>query len=252
MSIEEYGGMIIRNMDKTAKELIFAVKPYGYYLYRLAKDEIIKLDQLASFTVFVLTASNEKSIVISETGITLGQGDMVQVENSIISLKGMSSVTELLVSGVSESCIKSELVNTIREKDIYKVIKPWGYELWINGEHPGYSLKKVSIKAGTRTSLQYHRYKHETNVIFYGNANIHYKRQLGKPNNEIELNDIGTVKISPITSVEVCPDTIHRVEALTDIVLYETSTPHLDDVFRIQDDTVRDNGRIMNEHRKKI
>jgi len=48
--------------------------------------------------------------------------------------------------------------------------------------------------------------------------------------------------------VDVPPNAVHRVEALTDIVLYETSTPHLDDVIRIQDDAARKNGRILTEH----
>lgn len=248
MFTNECSGMVLKKIDKVRKKNIFASKPYNYYLYRLAKDEIIRLDQLASFSVFVLAASNKEALVLKETGITLNQGDMIQVENSTITLEGKSTVVELLISGVNESCTKDKIANIVRENDIYKVIKPWGYELWINGEHPGYSLKKVSINAGRRTSLQYHRYKHETNVIFYGDANIHYNKLTQKPNNKVRLDDIGKIKISPITSVEVCPDTIHRVEALTDIVLYETSTAHLDDVIRIQDDTARNNGRINTEH----
>lgn len=248
MSANEYGGMTFNNVDNVGKKLIFANEPYNYYLYRLTKGESIHLDQLTSFSVFVLTANNKNQLLIKETGITLHQGDMVQVENSTISFEGMSPIVELIVSGINESYIKDKTIDVVRKKDIYKVTKPWGHELWINGEHPGYILKEVKIKAGTRTSLQYHRYKHETNVIFSGKANIHYKKLIGKPNNEVKLDDIGTIKISPITSVDVCPGTIHRVEALTDIILYETSTPHLDDVIRIQDDTARNNGRILTEH----
>ncbi|MBI4351708.1 MAG: cupin domain-containing protein [Elusimicrobia bacterium] len=135
---------------------------------------------------------------------------------------------------------------------MYKVTKPWGYELWINNEHPGYSLKKVSIRAGHRTSLQYHLHKHETNVIFSGAAAIHYNRRPDIPPGEAPLEAIGTVRIDPVTSVEVSPGTLHRVEALTDISLYETSTPHLDDVIRVHDDAARRNGRIPGEHGGKV
>jgi hypothetical protein len=44
------------------------------------------------------------------------------------------------------------------------------------------------------------------------------------------------------------PGILHRLEAITDILLYETSTPHLDDVVRVTDDSKRPNGRIEQEH----
>ena len=248
MAVNELSGMILKKEDRGGKKITFATTPYSYYLFKLAKDETIRLDQLNSFSVFVMTASSEKAIIIKETGITLNQGDMVQVENSTISFKVEVQGVELLVAGISESYTRDEIVNIVREENVYKVIKPWGYELWINGEHPGYVLKKIRINAGTRTSLQYHRYKHETNVIFEGEANIYYKKQADISNDEATLDDIEAVKVLPITSVTVCPDTLHRVEALTDIILCETSTPHLDDVIRIHDDMARDNGRITTEH----
>jgi hypothetical protein len=44
------------------------------------------------------------------------------------------------------------------------------------------------------------------------------------------------------------PPTIHRVEAVTDLVYFEASTAHLDDVVRIADDQRRPSGRIEDEH----
>ena len=44
------------------------------------------------------------------------------------------------------------------------------------------------------------------------------------------------------------PGNIHRIQAITDILLYEVSTPHLDDVVRLQDDNKRPDGRIKEEH----
>lgn len=245
---DESGKIIFNIIDGLDNKQVLAREPYYYYLYRLTQGEILKLTQLASFSIYVLSANNWKALVVKENGIALNQGDMVQVENSEVTLEIAAPMVELLVAGITESYTKDRIIKIVREKDIYKVTKPWGYELWINGEHPGYVLKKVSIKAGTRTSLQYHRYKHETNVIFSGEANIHYKNKIEIPNDEVGLDDVGTTKVSPITSVYVSPNTIHRVEALTDIVLYETSTPHLDDVIRVQDDTARSNGRISSEH----
>ena len=50
--------------------------------------------------------------------------------------------------------------------------------------------------------------------------------------------------------IDVFPPTLHRLEAISDITLYETSTPQLDDVVRVQDDAKRPDGRIDIEHKK--
>jgi mannose-6-phosphate isomerase len=40
----------------------------------------------------------------------------------------------------------------------------------------------------------------------------------------------------------------HRIVTLEDIVLIESSSPEVDDVIRIKDDTLRGDGRIQSEH----
>ena len=69
------------------------------------------------------------------------------------------------------------------EAGVTRIDKPWGYELWLNGQHPGYAFKMLFLKRGSKTSLQYHRHKQETNVIYSGTALLHYK------NNEDIDND---------------------------------------------------------------
>ena len=49
--------------------------------------------------------------------------------------------------------------------------------------------------------------------------------------------------------VHVLPGHLHRIEALEDITLMETSTTELDDVVRLQDDAQRPDGRIAEEHK---
>ena len=41
---------------------------------------------------------------------------------------------------------------------------------------------------------------------------------------------------------------VHRLKAISDILLYEVSTPHLNDVIRLADDKKRKDGRIAKEH----
>ena len=48
----------------------------------------------------------------------------------------------------------------------------------------------------------------------------------------------------------VAPPKKHRVIAVTDIILQEVSTPEVDDVIRISDDSNRGDGKINHEHLK--
>jgi mannose-6-phosphate isomerase len=54
--------------------------------------------------------------------------------------------------------------------------------------------------------------------------------------------------LGPGHIVHVKPGQVHRIQAVTDLVLLEVSTPELDDVIRIEDDADRGNGRILREH----
>ena len=125
------------------------------------------------------------------------------------------------------------------------VNKPWGreewLELWEGGRGGGYCYKRIHIKAGTRTSFQYHERKVETNYIIEGKAEVWLEKDSGK----IEKIIMGTGD-----SFTVIPPKKHRVIALTDVILQEVSTPEVDDVIRLQDDNERGNGKIKSEHRR--
>ena len=125
----------------------------------------------------------------------------------------------------------------------------WGNEIWINGEHFAYAFKRIFIKKGNKTSLQYHKLKQETNVLFEGQANLHFKISNQVDNDKVSNSDINSILLASVSSVDVKPFTLHRLEAVTDIILYEISTPHLDDVIRVNDDTNRPDGRIKKEHK---
>ena len=45
------------------------------------------------------------------------------------------------------------------------------------------------------------------------------------------------------------PETQHRILAKTDLELLEVSTPEVDDVIRVEDDSNRPSGKIDSEHR---
>lgn len=118
------------------------------------------------------------------------------------------------------------------------VYKPWGKEEWIE-LNDKYCYKRIYINAGYKTSYQYHNFKRETNYIISGEAEIWLE------------NDEGIVEKKIMKSGDffnVTPPKKHRVIALTDIILQEVSTPEVDDVFRIDDEFNRPDGRVTSEH----
>ena len=107
--------------------------------------------------------------------------------------------------------------------------KPWGQEevIEINDK---YMLKKLTMWAGHRCSLQYHTTKKETIYVLSGTLKI------------IQ----GTSKDSLVErlyyagdTMTISPGLIHRMEGVEDTVYLEASTPEMEDVIRLADDYKR-------------
>lgn len=116
---------------------------------------------------------------------------------------------------------------------VKEVSKPWGGELWV-AVTAQYALKIIVLKAGQRSSLQYHEQKHEHIYIDQGRAKIEFTGPDGTLIAEI---------CGPGTIIENAPGQLHRVEALDDLRLIEVQTPFLDDVVRVEDDYQREAGQ---------
>lgn len=249
MTIQNFGGNAVKqfNLGQQGKELLGA-GPYEYFYYQTRIEEEVVFSELQSFSVYVY--SKLDGAVVTVEGVTekLEQGDRVQSEGRPVRLNVQGGAVSLLVAGTIRPHDELKGLFFARHADLYKVVKPWGHELWINGQHPCYALKEIFIKSGTKTSLQYHNFKQETNVLFQGTAKLHYKADAGVSNDQVKEADTETTQIEPVSSVDVMPKTLHRLEAVTDILLYETSTPHLDDVVRVLDDSKRSDGRLEMEH----
>jgi quercetin dioxygenase-like cupin family protein len=139
------------------------------------------------------------------------------------------------------------------------VTKPWGAELWITPENYPYALKNITFKQGSRTSLQVHEHKWETNYVLDGTGILYrsrtpfdiaeYKRTgLLAPEHVHYEQHYEVIQLYGGVIVHIEPLYVHRVIALTDLQFVECSTPHLDDVVRLSDDSGRANGRIIGEH----
>jgi mannose-6-phosphate isomerase len=246
----DFGGNAVRqfNLGKEGKELLGS-GPYEYFYYQTRHDDEVVFDELHSFSVYIYSKPADAVVTVLGLAEKLEQGDRVQSEGQPVMLKVRGGGVRILVAGTHRSHPEIKGLFFARHSELYRVVKPWGYELWINGQHPCYALKEIFINAGTKTSLQYHNFKQETNVLFQGSAKLHFRANAQKPNDQVTEDDTASTLIEPVSSVDVLPKTLHRLEAVTDILLYETSTPHLDDVVRVMDDSNRRNGRLEIEHR---
>jgi mannose-6-phosphate isomerase-like protein (cupin superfamily) len=106
-----------------------------------------------------------------------------------------------------------------------RVEKPWGWEL-IWAETDAYAGKLLFVRAGQSLSLQYHEVKEESWLVQEGRAAL----ELGPRD-----GDLTTIEIGPGDAFHYRPGTVHRVTALEDTLVIEVSTPHLDDVVRLED-----------------
>lgn len=100
--------------------------------------------------------------------------------------------------------------------------KPWGKELlYCKTDH--YAFKKLCIMKGHRFSYQYHKEKEESWFILKGVAEITYGNH--------------HFYASPGEFIHVPPMTNHRIGAPNeDVEVLEVSTPHLEDIVRLEDD----------------
>jgi mannose-6-phosphate isomerase len=106
-----------------------------------------------------------------------------------------------------------------------RVEKPWGWEL-VWAETEAYVGKLLFVRAGESLSLQYHEVKDESWLVQEGRARL----ELGVVDGDLETFDI-----SPGDAFRFRPGTVHRVTAVEDTLVVEVSTPHLDDVVRLED-----------------
>jgi mannose-6-phosphate isomerase len=105
------------------------------------------------------------------------------------------------------------------------VPKPWGREhIW--AETARYVGKLLYVSAGQSLSLQYHRVKDETLLLLSGEARmVLFKEGESPVTRDLKINDVQHVP----------PGLRHRIEAVSDSIFAEVSTPEIEDVVRLED-----------------
>jgi mannose-6-phosphate isomerase-like protein (cupin superfamily) len=103
--------------------------------------------------------------------------------------------------------------------------KPWGYEvLWAHTDR--YVGKILHIEPGHCLSLQYHEQKHESIYVLRGRMIFRYR---GADGELLEREMIAG------DAQQVPTGMVHQFEALERTDVLEASTPHLEDVVRLED-----------------
>ena len=110
--------------------------------------------------------------------------------------------------------------------ELTRVDKPWGWELWW-AHTPAYVAKTLFIRAGEQLSLQYHERKDETIYVQEGEMIFLVDTRDGQGLRELVMK--------PGDAFHVVPGTIHRMRAVTDVLVLEASTPEVEDVVRLED-----------------
>ena len=105
-----------------------------------------------------------------------------------------------------------------------RIRQPWGHELiWASTAH--YLSKILVIKSGRRLSYQYHERKYESIHVLEGRVELEFER-LGRRQ---------TRRLKPGETFHIPPTMKHRMTALSDCHVLEVSTPHPEDVVRLED-----------------
>lgn len=112
-------------------------------------------------------------------------------------------------------------------KKVFAADRAWGSEYIIQLVPGFYSVKILHILRGFMGGLQFHRLKHECGVVLSGELLVRYV------SNKEERREIVLTRGD---FFEFPPGLVHQEEALTDVVIFECSTPHFNDRVRL--DTV--------------
>lgn len=250
--VEIYGGIPVQSLAECfvstggTKSIVLGKDPYQYVLVQLEQGGSYDLSGVARYCIYVLEAL-EGGVLIN--GLRAATDQYGLGEAAELSISCIAKSAKLLVA--SQALVDSPLgpIQIRSLASAKRVEKPWGHEIWLTGDPTKiFAFKRILLKAGNKTSLQYHRFKRETNFILSGSAAFHHNPDSAIPPEQFSPQSAVSVILRAPCVADVYPNLIHRLEAIEDLLLYEVSTPELDDVIRLADDAGRNHGRVAEEH----
>ncbi len=183
---------------------------------------------------------------------------IIENEAKLIAVSSLPNEHKLIeINDVKGKRIETEINDYKLIQNPKKVIKPWGHEFWISWFKNHHVLKKIFMIQGNKCSLQFHRVKNETNYIVSGKAkvlkSIFFDKNIDEESALQSFNKIENIEmnLSNMTIGDywtIIPGEVHRVYSIDSYTAFEASTPELDDVVRIEDDSNRSSGLIKSEH----
>lgn len=234
--LKNLGGNLIKSV-KLNRNNIFYSNEYHFSFHVNPSSLLRALVCLKSFVLIPLNSTLE--VEIDNENFELSEGSFVYVDG--INRIDVLNLSQCLLCGSSFKNIKKGIkVGMIQGQKVVK--KPWGKEYWIHlGEK--FCLKLLSIKGEERTSLQFHDLKVETHYIHKGELELSFNE-----NSELDIENLDKVILEAQNVVHIPNKVLHRTKAIKDTLIFEVSTPHPNDVIRVEDDKQRGNNRVQEEH----
>ena len=245
--MKSLGGNKINTIDRNKKKVSVGKSKYYFYnYYNLHKNQKINLHNNLNCTLYVLNSAKNSFLKIGEKKIKI-LNNMCLYFTKYKKIEILNGKLLILLIGKKRRNITNFYLKK-KYSNFYKVTKPWGYELWINSLKDDFAFKKIYIKKNFQTSLQFHKFKRETNFIFNGKASLIYKKNKRIKNMKVTPNDLSSKVLQKNTVINIFPNKLHRIKAINNLTLYEVSSPHLKDVIRVKDDSERLSGHLKSEH----
>lgn len=192
------------------------ISPYG--IMELSENKIVgfrekpRLDYFINAGIYIISRS------IKDSFLRYKEGDVEKLVFPQIAAEGLMDSYKEDVFWQSVDSIKD--LEAVNKEYANKEDKPWGYEKVI-AYTDKYLTKELYLMKNEGTSHHKHAHKDETMHIISGEVEVKFDDR------EVILRKGETIRIEP--------ETPHTILAVENTVLYEYSTPYLDDTIRIRD-----------------
>jgi mannose-6-phosphate isomerase-like protein (cupin superfamily) len=208
------------NFKKMITKFVHSEAPIMAYVAARAESTLI-LDRLSEALFGSEFLAAYGGIFCVRKGFDVGRFALgEELEEALHMLADLGQLDTYEESNFWDTVYTEDGKKRIREEFRNKTVKPWGYEK-VHIITELYLLKELYIREGYRSSYHFHKNKDETMFILRGDGFIQFDDR------KEYFNAGDTIRIKPYEK--------HTIVANTDTILYEASTPFLEDTTRVKD-----------------